>query len=442
MSESVRVVVVGAGLGGICASAYLLAQGFDVTLLEKTRYPGGRCSDRERDGCTVTTGALMIPMGPTSAIRQAFDALDVDMDMVDVTGRMRYRLPHGDYDLPAGGGGLAGMIKFAMQNDEEAERILGHIKTALYDWLPMDTITVSEWFAQYTDNEGLKNLFDGYCAALMGVRTHEIKAYDFFLFLKYSSKGTRFGLARRGNRALVEDLLAGFTRRGGTLRYQVGCKGIVHEHGAVKGVLVANEKGEEELIVADVVVSNLGPDATVDLAGGESEFELSYVKKLHENSTPVPIYHVSFVMNRPLLPDFEGCLVFGNNRNLIYLEIPSVISPGTLSPEGRYLHTAYGAPENYATANLNEELQRTIDELEANFPGFKDEAEILVKAKFSGNFPAGRRVVGSCLPVNTPISGLYMVGDGNAPRGKIGTECSAASGKEAAELITKRYARR
>jgi phytoene dehydrogenase-like protein len=146
-------------------------------------------------------------------------------------------------------------------------------------------------------------------------------------------------------------------------------------------------------------------------------------------------------MDRPLVPDFDGCMVFSNNRNLIYLEIPSLISPGEYSPEGKYVHTAYGAPENFEDANLEEELKRTIDELELNFPGFKDEAEILVKAKFSGKYPAGRRAVGRSMPVNTPIRGLYMVGDGNAERGKIGTESAASSGRLAAEQIKQRYSK-
>jgi len=110
----------------------------------------------------------MVPMGPSSAIRQAFDALGLEMDMIDVTGRMRYRMPHGDYDLPPGGGGLAGMVEFAMQDSNAARALLGHIKTALTEWLPLETITLREWFDQYTDNEGVKQLFDGYCSALMG----------------------------------------------------------------------------------------------------------------------------------------------------------------------------------------------------------------------------------------------------------------------------------
>ena len=60
-------------------------------------------------------------------------------------------------------------------------------------------------------------------------------------------------------------------------------------------------------------MSNAGPDQTLALAGGESEFERSYVARLRTNAADAPIFHLSFVMDRPLLDDFDGCLVFGNN---------------------------------------------------------------------------------------------------------------------------------
>ena len=179
-----------------------------------------------REDWRVTTGALMIPMGPGSAIRQAFDLVGAEMDMVDITGRMRYRLSHGDYDLPPGGGGLYGMIEFAMQDEGQAKALFSRIRDALFHWMPLDTISIRDWLDQYTDNVEVKNLFQGYCAALMGTNLHEIPAGEFFRFLKYSSKGSRFGLARHGNGALMESMATALVRRGSEVRCQTGCKRI------------------------------------------------------------------------------------------------------------------------------------------------------------------------------------------------------------------------
>lgn len=435
--ENFDAIVIGAGMGGICAAARLTGEGMRVLLIEKSPYMGGRCGHRVREDCLVTTGALMIPMGPGSAIRQAFDILDVDMDMVDLTGRMRYRLAHGDYDLPPGGGGLFGMVEFAMQDETAAKALFQHITDALFKWTPLDTISIREWFDQYTDNVEVKNLFQGYCAALMGVNLHEIPASDFFAFLKYSSKGSRFGMSTHGNGALMDSLADAITRRGSEVRPRTGCKRIIVDGGKVIGVEVQNADGHDQVINAPLVLSNTGPDTTVSLAGGEDMFERSYVKRLHTNAADAPIMHISFVMDEPLIPGFDGCMVFGNTRNLIYLEIPSQISP-EMSPTGKYLHTAYGAPADAANPDMKREFDNTLAELETNFPGVTDRATFLVKAKHRGQSPGMRRWIGYGMPVNTPIDGLYNVGDGCAPRGTIGTESAAASAREAVAMITGR----
>ena len=78
-TDSCDAIVIGSGMGGICAAARLTGAGLRVLVVEKSPYLGGRCSHRLRHDCIVTTGALMIPMGPNSAIRQAFDAVGAEM---------------------------------------------------------------------------------------------------------------------------------------------------------------------------------------------------------------------------------------------------------------------------------------------------------------------------------------------------------------------------
>lgn len=434
MSEQFDAIVVGGGMGGMCAAARLTGAGKRVLLVEKSPYLGGRCGHRVRQDCLVTTGALMIPMGPNSAIRQAFDAVGIDMDMVDITGRLRYRLNHGDYDLPPGGGGLAGMIAFAMQDDAQAEALFGRIRDALFGWTPLDTISTRAWFDQYTDNVEVKNLFQGYCAALMGTNLHEVPAGEFFRFLKYSSKGSRFGMARRGNGAIMDDLAAAMARMGADIRRQCGCRRIVVEDERVRGVVLPSADGGDEFVESPIVISNMGPDRTVELAGGEALFERSYVERLKQNAADAPIFHFSFVMDRPLIEDFDGCMVLGNTRNLIYLEIPSTIAEG-MSPAGRYLHTAFGAPTDASRPDMDADYAKALEELEANFPGVSDEATFLVKARHRAPAPGMHRWAGYGMPVNTPIRGLYNVGDGCAPPGTIGTESAAASAREAVAQI-------
>ena len=427
-------VVIGAGMGGMCAAAHLVAAGQKVAIIEKSPYLGGRCSHRERNDCKVTTGALMIPMGPRSAIRQAFDVLGVSMDMIDLTGKMRYRLSFGDYDISPRGGGLLGMIRFAMQDDSAAEVLHQRMIDALTGWTPLSSITIKDWFDQFTDNQEVKNLFQGYCAALMGVNMHEIPANEFFSFLKYHSKGSQFGMARLGNAHLMATLAQAMEARGAVVLTQTPCRKIFIEENAVQGVEIKTQEGDVETLHASCIVSNAGPRRTIELAGGLAQFEASYAAEFKKHDIDAPIMHASFLLDEPLVSDFDGCMVFGNTTNLIYLEIPSLISPH-ISPDGVYLHTAYGAPADAANPNMGAEFDNMLNELEANFPGVLQRAEFLVKAKHRGDSPGMHRWVGRGMPVNSSIRGLYNVGDGCAPEGTIGTESAAASAKLAANMI-------
>ena len=434
MSRKFDAIIVGAGMGGLCAAAYLVAGGKRVAVIEKSPYLGGRCSHRVREDCLVTTGALMIPMGSGSAIRQAFAALNVDMDMINLTGKMRYRLNHGDYDISPKGGGLLGMIEFAMQDSVAAEQFHRRIIEALTAWTPLASITILDWFNQYTDSQEVKNLFQGYCAALMGVNMHEIPANEFFNFLKYHSKGSQFGMARLGNAQMMNTLASAIKASGSLILTRSPCRKIIVEANRATGVEIKNAEGEVEVLSAPLVLSNTGPRRTIELSGGADIFEASYIAQFEKDNIDAPIMHASFTLNEPVMSNFAGCMVFGNTTNLIYLEIPSAISPH-VSPHNVYLHTAYGAPADAARPDLDREFENMLCELEANFPRVLDRAHFLVKAKHRGDSPGMHRWVGRGMPVNTSVMGLYNVGDGCAPEGTIGTESAAASAREAARMI-------
>jgi phytoene desaturase len=57
-----RVVVVGAGLGGLAAAIRLRAAGVEVTVVEREAVPGGRAGRLERDGFAFDTGPSVLTM--------------------------------------------------------------------------------------------------------------------------------------------------------------------------------------------------------------------------------------------------------------------------------------------------------------------------------------------------------------------------------------------
>src|SRR5512141_947579 len=86
-----RVVVVGAGIGGLTAAAVLARAGLDVTVLEAQVYPGGCASTYFHQGYRFDTGATLAagfyPGGPMDLVAhnagiEAWPARPADAAMV------------------------------------------------------------------------------------------------------------------------------------------------------------------------------------------------------------------------------------------------------------------------------------------------------------------------------------------------------------------------
>src|SRR5690606_37344023 len=62
MNRRRRIVVVGAGLGGLAAACHLVGRGHDVVILERSEAPGGRAGRVESDGFSFDTGPTVLTM--------------------------------------------------------------------------------------------------------------------------------------------------------------------------------------------------------------------------------------------------------------------------------------------------------------------------------------------------------------------------------------------
>ncbi len=90
--KSKSVVIIGAGVGGICAAIHLARRGLHVTVLEKNPNAGGRCDWIERDGHRFDTGPTLMVMqriyeAEFAALGSQLDDV-LDLQQVDPTYRL------------------------------------------------------------------------------------------------------------------------------------------------------------------------------------------------------------------------------------------------------------------------------------------------------------------------------------------------------------------
>ena len=431
--SKVDALIIGSGVGGMCAGARLTAKGMNVRVVERLSLIGGRFSTREIEGYKVTTGAIMVPFGKRSAFQETFDILNAPFSVRQATAGFRYRLAHGDFEATAKeGGGLLGTLQFASQDSALAERLFNLFKKALTDE-PPDTITFKDWLSQYTDNKGVHNLYQGFCAAFVGTSSHEVPAGEFFRFIKAMSMGNKYGIAVNGNIELMKSLENAIREKGSRLETLTCCKNIIIEKGRASGAIIERD-GKEETVVADYIISNIGPGMTVKLSG-ENNFDKDYLERLNAHPHETPVYHTCVFSKEPLT-DFPGIFNFGNTKRLIFMETPTLTCP-ELAPGGGHITTTFSVPENshppYNTRQIKKDI---LKEIKDNFPAFNDKKDRVRIMFHHGEWPSMRRWPGYPMPVKTPVENLYCVGDGCMPSGTVGIEACAITAKIASEDIT------
>src|SRR3712207_814925 len=79
-SESRRVVVIGAGIGGLTAGALLARRGHQVLVLDQAFVPGGCASTFKRRGFTFDVGATQVAgLEPGGIHKRIFEELEIDL---------------------------------------------------------------------------------------------------------------------------------------------------------------------------------------------------------------------------------------------------------------------------------------------------------------------------------------------------------------------------
>lgn len=417
---SYDAVVIGAGAGGLFTAARLQHQGLRTLVVERLDKVGGRASTTDVDGFQVNDGAIVIECGTFT--ERTFRELDLPWEIREPSPPILYRIKGKDVDVTGGGWG------FLLQKlTRQGAKLVGGIGAARKDdaALPEDQLSLQDWVSRYTKNEGVHGIFRNMAASVFSVGSEELPAKVFLTYFTRKSAFKRFGFHPEGTIGVWKALAGAIERDGGEVRLSTEVERILVEDGRVAGVVLAGG----ETIAAPVVVSNVGPAATVALVGSQA-FDADYLEQVKRNDRPTAMITYNFASQERLV-EAPGMLSFATSRRLAYIANFTDTCP-EMAPEGWNLYTGTGVPKP-AVGDFDEEAEYALllEDLRETIPGFDERARILSRVTTRDGWPPQRAVSGFDMSHDTPVAGLWNVGDAVKEYANGGTTACA----ETAEIV-------
>ncbi|BDE15475.1 MULTISPECIES: phytoene desaturase family protein [Mycobacterium] len=421
-STQFDAVVIGAGAGGLFTAARLAHHGYRTLVVERLDKVGGRASTDDIDGFKVNTGAIVIEVGGTT--EQICAEVGAPFDIREPKPALLYRIGGKNVDVTGGGWGLL-LGKLTRQG----AKLVAGIGAARNDTgLPEDQISTAEWVSRFTKNERVHGIFRNMCASIFAVGSEDLPARVFLTYFTRKSAFKRFGFHPQGTIGLWRGL-AEVVESNGEVWLSTPASRIVLRDGRVTGVEVIRD-GQALTIDAPIVVSDVGPAATVELLGQEN-VPADYLDLVKKGDRPTAMISVNFA-SRDRLVDVPGMLSFATTRRLAYIANFTDICP-EMAPPGWHLYVGTSVPKpSIGDFDETAETELLFEDLRDNVDGFDERARVLSVAVTRDDWPPQRAVAGFDLPHDTPFAGLWNVGDGVKEYANGGTTACA----ETALLVT------
>lgn len=424
MSEHVDVLVVGAGIGGLCASARLAAAGRRPLLIECSDRVGGRASSFQKDGYTINTGAVAIELG--GAMEETFRDVGAELELRLPEPANVFRIKGRTID-PARGGWAFLLERITKQG----AKLLAGLSSARKGDYPQEQVTLEQWIGGASTNETVQRLFRNLAAAIFAANADEIPARAFLTYFMEKGAFRRFGFHPEGTIGVCRELADVLERDGGRIWLSSEAVRLHSDGGLVTGATIDRPSGPVE-VSCDAVVSNVGPQATISLLGANALGE-DYLSSIRSLARPTANIIIHVASDEPLL-DTPGLILFSATERVCNAANMTATCP-ELAPPGRHLTVVYAVPRP-AVGDFDEarEVELSLAELYEELGGMAG-AEILDVRVMRGDWPAQRALCGYEMPTATPLENLWNVGDGVRDYGSGGTQACAETARDVVEAL-------
>lgn len=428
-----RIIIVGAGIGGLSTAYRLMERGYDIEILEASNRPGGRMMTIERKGDKVDVGAQFYHSNFKNALG-LIDKMGLGARKRGVSGLIRYQLMDGppyDYDhrfaymkLLKLRGNLR-LYNFVMshlvfKNHFEPYRISGEIP-------PSDDTGLLDYFNRNSDQALRDFLLMPLAAGTTSGPPELMSLYHFIRMLKLTVTTKYVGLA--GGTASLSDAMAKTL----PVQYETPVKNIVMEKGSAVGVQLNNGTVKK---AAHVVVALDSPSAARVLPD-----ELAAQRRFFEGVAYSPIPMPVFFLDRPLRKDIWCYWNDPRLKRTFKFAIDEWAKMPEMCPSGKSVFTVWPLyPETIELMKAPDDalIKEARQDMELMIPGFSkwiEDVRVVRHPIATEMSPVGTyKRVAAFLKSAQSLQGISFV---NAVFGICAMESSLVSSVDAVERVSK-----
>lgn len=485
------VIVIGSGIGGLTAAALLSRYGKKVLVCESHTIAGGAAHSFSRRSFKFDSGPSfysgLIDPRSRNPLRQVLEVLGESLSAVPYDPLGHYHFPEGTFPVysqqerylqavaqitPLGAkelerfiqrllplhDALQGIPTLALRADWQLIPVLlARYLPSLVKMLPHLGViqgSVGQVMDREVRDPWVRRLIDLECFLLSGLKAHGTIAPEVaFMLGERSDVGVEYPLG--GSGAIVDALVRGLERWGGELRLGTHVEQILLESGRVVGVQLRGE-----ILKAPVVISNATIWDTYNNLLRPQDLPASYRQAALFTPAIDSFMHLHLGIKAEGLGQLTGHHVVVHDAqrditepgNTCMISIPSVWD-ASLAPVGHHVVHAYTLEpySNWQRGEGYQEQKKARSQplyraLERIIPDIRQRVVLeligtpLTHAhylrRYQGTYgPAISAGKGMFPGSNTPIPGLYRVGDSTMPG--IGVPAVAASGILCANTLVK-----
>ena len=392
------VVIVGAGLGGLMAAAWLAKEGRKVGIFERLSFIGGRYTELDYHGYAVTTAAWT-SLGERCNIGRFLEDVGADVRYITLRDKgatqqswiwFKDGRRYSSLDQMLSREEMRGFLRALIEGKRDAPR----------------DVSTTDYVGRYIQNDDLMAVLNAIVGTASGVNVEDFPASEYVqIAMDMRVAGLEFGFPVGGVRAIVEALAKVIEAYDGEFFTRTEVASFLVGDGRTRGVALAN--GDE--VAADVVIHNGGARGLIDLVGRDN-LPLDYVERI-EGLVPLDCVAIILGTTEPLWEGVPMLMTSGTDR-VVGLFAPTFFD-SSVAPPGKHMVDVF-LP--LLSQDRRAELELAMADLRTLFPHLDEITEMMVPMFFMGSWAGAGctqtfgQVGDMRLDPRTPIEGLYLVG--------------------------------